>query len=266
MLATAGVGSRRGIETWIGEGRIRVNGKLAVVGQKVSPQDRIEVDGRNIRLPTQAEPLRILLYRKRVGELVTRHDPDGRRTVFRKLPALDSGRWIAVGRLDINTSGLLLLTNHGELARRLMHPSYQIQRCYAVRVLGDISPEIRQKLLRGVRLEDGPARFERLISIEPPQTESVSANRWFEVELREGRNREVRRLFESQELQVSRLMRTAFGPIKLGRGIRAGGYREATAAEQKALCKAVDLDLSTLDPPAAGKHLKPDHRRKKSFR
>lgn len=240
LLATAGVASRRTIEDWITEGRITVNGRPALVGQRVGPEDHVRVDGRRIALTRKPEPVRVLLHRKRVGEVVTREDPEGRRTIFRKLPSLDTGRWIAVGRLDLNTSGLLLLTNSGELARRLMHPSFEIPREYAVRVLGNLDEAARQTLLKGVRLEDGPASFDAL---EPGENEDgKSANHWWRVRLSEGRHREVRRLFESQDLQVSRLIRVAYGPIELGRGIKTGSYREATPAELKALLAAVQLE------------------------
>lgn len=241
VLASAGVASRRTIEEWIAEGRILVNGRPAAVGQKIDHDDRVRIDGRSIALSRKTEATRVLLYRKKVGEVVTREDPDGRRTVFRKLPELENGRWIAVGRLDIATSGLLLMTNDGELARRLMHPSYLIPRTYAVRVLGEVDEEMRQRLLTGVKLEDGPARFESMVLAEPPENEEGGANRWYEVCLREGRNREVRRLIESQRLQVSRLMRVSYGPVHLGRGIKTGSYREATPEELRALQEAVGL-------------------------
>lgn len=238
-LATAGVASRREIEEMILAGRIEVNGKPATVGQPLEPADQVRVDGRPVRVSQTVEPIRVLLYKKRVGELVTREDPDGRRTIFRKLPKLDSGRWIAVGRLDINTSGLLLLTNNGELARRLTHPSFEIPRQYAVRVLGEMTDEVLKRLRTGVELEDGKAHFE---SIVPGVNEDGSgANQWWEVTLREGRNREVRRLFESQKLQVSRLIRVKYGPIELGRGIRSSDSREATPQELQALLDAVGM-------------------------
>lgn len=240
VLASAGVASRRHIEQWIQEGRITVNGQPATVGQKIDHTDRVRVDGKAVRLAKKEEEVRVLLYRKRTGELVTRDDPDGRRTVFRKLPELESGRWIAVGRLDINTSGLLLLTNHGELARRLTHPSFEISREYAVRVLGEMTEEIAERLVNGVELDDGPAHFD---SLEVGANEDgEGANQWYRVTLREGRNREVRRLFESQGLQVSRLIRVSYGPIELGRGIKTGGYRDAEPLELKALLSAVGLE------------------------
>jgi 23S rRNA pseudouridine2605 synthase len=246
-LATAGVASRRHIEQWIEEGRILVNGRPAQLGQKIDHHDHVRVDGKPVHLTRKDEPVRVLLYRKRVGELVTREDPEGRRTVFRKLPELESGRWIAVGRLDINTSGLLLLTNSGELARRLTHPSFEISREYAVRVLGEMNDEIAERLVTGVELEDGMARFDELSPGENEDGEG--ANQWYRVTLREGRNREVRRLFESQNLQVSRLMRVRYGPIELGRGIKTGGCREASPIELKELLKSVGMD-EALGKPA----------------
>jgi 23S rRNA pseudouridine2605 synthase len=240
VLAEAGIASRRAVESMIEEGRIQVNGEAATLGQKIKPGDRITVDGRSVRHSDAPSPSRVLLYKKRTGELVTRDDPEGRRTVFRKLPVLDSGRWIAVGRLDINTSGLLLLTNDGELARRLTHPSYEISREYAVRVLGEMTKEILEGLRKGVKLDDGMAHFD---SIDRGENEDgEGANQWWRVKLKEGRNREVRRLFESQGLQVSRLIRVAYGPVKLGRGVQSGGWRELDADELRELRRAVGFD------------------------
>lgn len=238
-LATAGVASRREIERWIEESRISVNGRPATVGQKVSDTDKVRVDGKLVALSSKPEAVRVLIYRKKVGELVTRDDPEGRRTVFRKLPELEAGRWIAVGRLDINTSGLLLMTNSGELARRLTHPSFEMVRRYAVRVLGAVDDEMLERLRRGVKLDDGMAKFN---TIAPGENEDgQGANQWYEVTVMQGRNRVVRRLFESQDLQVSRLIRIAYGPIELGRGIKTGGCREATPEEVNTLLDAVDM-------------------------
>ena len=248
VLAEAGVASRRAIERLVEEGRIRVNGEAATLGQKLGPRDRVEVDGRRVALPKKQEATRVLLYKKRVGEVVTRDDPDGRRTVFRKLPPLPSGRWIAVGRLDLNTSGLLLLTNDGELARRLTHPSFEIPREYAVRVLGEMSEDILARLRKGVELDDGLAHFDR---IEPGENEDgEGANQWWRVTLREGRNREVRRLFESQNLQVSRLIRVRYGPVELGRGVKSGGYRELEPDELRSLRAAVGMETKKPRPRA----------------
>jgi pseudouridine synthase len=259
LLASVGVASRRAVEGLIAEGRVTVNGRPAEIGQKVDHDDHVRVDGRLVSLSRKPEPTRVLLYRKIVGELVTREDPEGRKTVFRKLPELESSRWIAVGRLDINTSGLLLLTNNGELARRLMHPSFEMRREYAVRVLGEMDRDALERLRKGVELEDGPARFERIEPGESQEENDDAANRWWNVSVRQGRNRVVRRLFESQGLQVSRLMRVAYGPIALGRGIRSGGYREAEPEEIQVLLEAVGMVPSKSAPTVqrSGKAAKP---------
>lgn len=257
VLATAGVASRREVERLIAEGRVLVNGRAAEIGQKIGHDDKVRVDGRTIALQRKDEPARVLVYKKRIGEVVTRDDPEGRRTVFRKLPKLATGRWIAVGRLDINTSGLLLFTNNGELARRLTHPSFEIPREYAVRVLGTVDDALIQRLLKGVELDDGPAHFD---SMRPaPSEDGEGANQWFTVTLREGRNREVRRLLESQGLQVSRLIRVRYGPVALGRGIKSGTARESTPAELAALMAAVGIEAER--PRAGRRGTKPSGRR-----
>jgi 23S rRNA pseudouridine2605 synthase len=253
VLAAAGVASRRRVEELIGEGRVTVNGRPATIGQKIGPRDRVLVDGKGVAIGKEKEPLRVLAYKKRTGEIVTREDPEGRRTVFRKLPKLASGRWIAIGRLDLNTSGLLLFTNSGELARRLMHPSFEIEREYAVRVLGEVDGAMLERLVSGVRLEDGTGRFEKVWRVDgPPESDGESAdeaaaragraNRWFHVVVRQGRNRLVRRLWESQRCQVSRLIRVRYGPVELGRGIRSSGYRELELREVRELLRSVGLD------------------------
>ena len=239
FLATLGVASRREVERMIDEGRIEVNGKPAEPGQHVDRNDNVRIDGRPVAMQRKAEAARVLIYKKRTGELVTRDDPEGRRTVFRKLPKLTSGRWIAIGRLDINTSGLLLFTNHGELARRLTHPSFEVPRTYAVRILGTVDDAVIARWKAGVELEDGLARFERVET--GVNEDGEGANQWFHVTVREGRNRLVRRLIESQKLQVSRLIRISYGPIELGRGIKSGTAREATPAELLALLDAVGM-------------------------
>jgi 23S rRNA pseudouridine2605 synthase len=222
LLAGAGHGSRRQIETWISAGRLTVNGAIASLGDRARASDLIELDGRALALKPGAARPRVLLYHKPDGEMVTRSDPEGRPTVFERLPAAAGGRWIAVGRLDINTAGLLLLTDSGELANRLMHPRYGVEREYAVRVLGALSPENRAKLLSGVPLEDGIGRFDRL----EPSGAAEGANRWYRVVLREGRNREVRRLFEALGHKVSRLLRVRYGPVELPRDLRPGRWLE----------------------------------------
>jgi 23S rRNA pseudouridine2605 synthase len=217
LLAAAGLGSRRTIETWIEAGRVSVAGRKAKLGDRAQPSDTIALDGKTLIL-SKPSGVKVMLYHKPVGELVTRRDPEARPTVFSRLPP---GRWIAVGRLDFNTSGLLLLTDSGELANRLMHPRYELEREYAVRVLGQ--PDL-QKLRAGVALEDGQAAFD---SIEPAPGRSVEgANRWYRVVLREGRNREVRRMFEAVGTTVSRLIRVRYGPIELPADLDAGKWRE----------------------------------------
>ncbi|UCC56465.1 MAG: 23S rRNA pseudouridine(2605) synthase RluB [Gammaproteobacteria bacterium] len=238
MLARAGYGSRREIESWIAAGRISVDGEVAHLGQRVSGREHIRVDGRTITLTATLgrQTQRTLLYHKPLGELTTRSDPEGRPTIFEHLPVIRTGRWITVGRLDLNTAGLLLVTTDGELANRLMHPSYEIDREYAVRVLGEVGEQVIERLLQGVKLEDGMAAF---ASIE--DAGGRGANHWYHVTLKEGRNREVRRLWESQGVQVSRLIRVRFGPVSLPRGLRPGKFRELVRQEVNALYRSVDL-------------------------
>ena len=219
MLAAAGLGSRREIETWIAGGRVTVNGAAATLGQRATPQDEIRVDGKPVALARAAQPPRVLLYHKPVGELVTRSDPQGRRTVFAALPP---GRWVAVGRLDLNSSGLLLLTDSGELANRLMHPRYGLEREYLARIRGELRAAEKKQLLEGVPLDGEPARFER---VEPERT-GEGSNRWYRVVLKEGRNREVRRLFEALGHPVSRLVRVRYGPLQLPDDLAPGRWRE----------------------------------------
>lgn len=221
-LAAAGLGSRREIEEWIRAGRLRINGRPAQLGDRVVTSDRIEIDGKQIELGSVPTTPRVLVYHKPEGELVTRADPQGRPTVFRRLPAVPGGKWVAVGRLDVNTSGLLLLTDSGELANRLMHPRYEVEREYLARVLGALSAAEQARLLSGVPLGDGVARFDRLA----PEGSAEGANRWYRVVLHEGRNREVRRLFEAVGRQVSRLLRVRYGPVSLPRDLRPGRWLE----------------------------------------
>ena len=231
VLADAGLGSRRQIEAWIVAGRVRINGIVAKLGDKVTAADHIRVDGKEVRhRSSRASRLRVIAYNKPEGELVTRHDPEGRRTVFSRLPVLKSGRWIAVGRLDINTSGLLLLTNDGDLANRLMHPAREVEREYAVRVLGAVPSEALHRLTHGVELDDGPARFDEIV-----ESGGSGANRWYHAVLREGRNREVRRLWETVGLKVSRLMRVRFGNVILGPRLYSGHWRDLTEEELSGL-------------------------------
>ncbi|TVQ90472.1 MAG: rRNA pseudouridine synthase [Chromatiaceae bacterium] len=240
VLAEAGLGSRRALEDWIRAGRVRVNGRLAQLGDRVGPRDRIQVDGRALDRRASRHPrLRVLAYHKPEGEVVTRRDPEGRPTIFRHLPGIRDGRWITIGRLDINTAGLLLVTNHGELANRLMHPSRQVERLYAVRIHGPVPPTALAQLLAGVELDDGPARFEQIL-----EAGGSASNRWFHVLLREGRNREVRRLWEAVGCAVSRLKRVQFGSVVLGARPLPGQWRELTPDELTGL-----LDLAGLAPP-----------------
>lgn len=238
-LAGQGFGSRRHIESWIAEGRITVDGVQAVLGQKVSGTERITVDGKAVRVSSQKSfRPKGLIYHKPAGEICSRSDPEGRPTVFEKLPHLARGRWISVGRLDFQTSGLLLLTNDGELANRLMHPSTGLKREYAVRVLGEPSRETLRSLRRGVSLEDGKARFE---VVEPAGGEG--RNRWYKVVVSEGRNRIVRRVFEAVGLRVSRLIRVRFGPISLPRPLPGGKYRPFNVSEMNSLYEAAGLEV-----------------------
>ena len=239
FLAQAGYGSRREIESWIRDGRISVNDKPAELGVSVTEADRIRIDGRLVAAASPlSRPPRTMAYHKAAGELTTRKDAEGRPTVFDNLPKIRSGRWISVGRLDFNTAGLLLVTTDGELAHRLMHPSWQIEREYAVRILGEVDEAVLQRLQEGVMLDDGMAAF---ASIKDAGGQGV--NHWYHVTVREGRNREVRRLWESQGLQVSRLIRIRFGPVELQRSLRAGRFQDLAPQELAALYAAVKLPV-----------------------
>jgi len=244
FLAQAGYGSRREIENWIRDGRISVNDKPAELGVSVTEADRIRIDGRLIAAASPVSRLpRTMAYHKQAGELTTRKDAEGRPTVFDNLPKIRSGRWISVGRLDFNTAGLLLVTTDGELAHRLMHPSWQIEREYAVRILGEVEEAVLQRLQEGVMLDDGMAAF---ASIKDAGGQGI--NHWYHVIVREGRNREVRRLWESQGLQVSRLIRIRFGPVELPRSLRAGRFQDLTPQELAALYAAVKLPVPEAPP------------------
>ncbi|WP_203234784.1 23S rRNA pseudouridine(2605) synthase RluB [Modicisalibacter coralii] len=234
VLARAGLGSRREMETAISAGRVKVNGEVAKLGDRVEVRDRVSFDDNPVNLRADAEvPRRVIMYNKPEGELCTRKDPEGRHTVFERLPRLKGERWIAIGRLDINTSGLLLFTTDGELANRLMHPSTQIEREYAVRVMGHVQREHVVNMVEGVMLEDGPARF-----TDVQEFGGEGINTWFHVVIMEGRNREVRRLWESQGLTVSRLKRVRYGNIFLDKRAKAGEWVELSQEE-------ID-DLSTM--------------------
>ncbi len=256
VLAKAGLGSRRQMEEWIREGRVEVDGKRAELGQKVSENQRIRVDGRRIHLkPSGGAIPEVIVYHKPLGEVCSRDDPEGRPTVFHNLPRPRQGRWISVGRLDINTSGLLLFTTDGELAHRLMHPSREIEREYAVRLLGEVDMPMLERLVEGVELEDGVARF---AAIE--ESGGSGANRWFHVILKEGRNREVRRLWESQGVRVSRLTRVRYGPVILERKLRKGKSRPLLAEEMKRLYEAAGMEVPVIVAPV------PEQRRRQAAR
>lgn len=228
MLAAAGLGSRRDMEMLIATGRVAVNGQPVQVGDRVTPNDVVRVDGKVVRLPWEAanQP-RILIYHKPEGEIVSRDDPQGRASVFDQLPKLKGERWIAIGRLDYNTEGLLIFTTNGELANRFMHPRFDVEREYAVRVLGDeLTPDQIQALKTGVQLEDGEARVDSITV-----SGGEGANKWYNLVIKEGRNREVRRLFEALDLTVSRLIRVRFGPISLPPRLKRGQRLELSADE-----------------------------------
>lgn len=237
LLARMGLGSRRQLEEIIKTGRISINGKIATLGDRASPQDEIRVDGRLVRVKAEREKRRrVIAYYKPEGEICSASDPEGRPTVFDRLPKLTGDRWVMVGRLDINSSGLLLFTNDGELAHRLMHPSNEVTREYAVRVLGEVSPDIARTLTTGVLLEDGMAKFDDI-----KEGGGTGVNKWYHVTLKEGRKREVRRMFESQELKVSRLIRTRYGTVVLPKELRTGRFIELDAKAIGQLGEVVGL-------------------------
>ena len=231
VLADHGHGSRRGIEQLIKKNKVEVNGKIAKIGQLVSEKDSFKIEGKNIVLSRKGnKDIRILMYNKKVGEVSTRHDPENRPTVFDNLPRLNSERWVSVGRLDVNTSGLLLFTNKGELANKLMHPSSVIEREYVARIHGLVTEKILQKLINGVKLEDGLARF-----TDVQEGKKGKTNQWFAMVIMEGRTREVRRLWESQNLQVSRLKRVRYGDLFLPANLKQGSYKELSKSEVKVI-------------------------------
>ncbi|MEO5702586.1 MAG: 23S rRNA pseudouridine(2605) synthase RluB [Gammaproteobacteria bacterium] len=244
VLARAGYGSRREIETWIDAGRITVNGTAAKLGDRITEKDSICIDGH----APQAHRLsgtkrRVLAYYKPEGEVCTRSDPEGRPTIFDHLPQLRNGRWIAVGRLDINTSGLILLTTDGDLAHKLMHPATEIEREYAVRVLGQVDKDMLQRLTTGVLLDDGTAHFNAVTDAG-----GQGSNHWYHVILKEGRNREVRRLWESQGVKISRLTRVRYGAIPLRRGLHVGRWDELEDAAIELLLTSAGLEVASKKP------------------
>lgn len=243
VLARAGYGSRRLIESWIKVGKLHVNGVAATLGDRISEKDRITLEGRSLsskRIWQKSMP-QVLLYHKPVGEVCTRNDPEGRRTIYQSLPAPEEGRWVSVGRLDLNTSGLIILTTDGELANQLMHPSNEMDREYAVRVLGEVTSEMMQALRDGVELEDGKAHFS---DIQPGGGEG--ANSWFHVVIQEGRNREVRRLWESQDVQVSRLVRLRYGPVIMPNKLKPGRWMMLEGKELEYLYEEAGLKTKTV--------------------
>lgn len=248
VLAQSGVGSRRDIEKMIEEGRIEVNDQVAHVGQRISHGDRVKVAGKPIKVRIAPPAARILAYHKPVGEVVTHDDPQGRPTVFRRLPRLQNGKWMSVGRLDLNTEGLLLFTNSGELANQLMHPRFGVEREYAVRVLGTLDEPSRERLLTGVEIEGQAASF---VSISKSQGEGV--NQWYRVVITEGRNREVRKLFDAVGLTVNRLIRVRYGAIVLPHGLRRGVWAELGESDVRAVKSLAGMDRQDQDRGGNGK-------------
>lgn len=239
LLAAAGLGSRREIEGWITAGRVTVNGKPAELGQRVESLEAVSIDGKPLRMSRSAPSLpRVIVYNKPEGEICSRKDPEGRPSVFEQFPRLRDGRWVLVGRLDLNTAGLLLATDHGELANRLMHPGYGIEREYLVRVNGQVDEAMLARLRKGVQLDDGMAAFDAI-----SERGGSGRNCWFSVVLREGRNREVRRLWEAEGCTVSRLKRVRFGPVFLGPRDLRGAWRDLDEAGVRQLFALVDLAM-----------------------
>ncbi|MFZ9038841.1 MAG: 23S rRNA pseudouridine(2605) synthase RluB [Gammaproteobacteria bacterium] len=253
-LANQGVGSRRQIDALLQQGRISVNGKTAKPGDQIDGREKIAIDGKLLRLQRQLAKPKILMYHKPVGQVCTRADPEGRDDVYQHLPGLQQGRWVGIGRLDINTSGLLLFTNDGELANRLMHPSYEVEREYAVRVHGAVSPEMLQQLRDGVMLEDGPAHFDDILD-----SGGSGSNHWYHVVLKEGRNREVRRLWEAVGVEVSRLVRVRYDQFKLPKWLKPGKYRYLDEDVVKRVYQR--LDLSAKHRNNRGRGNRPQRRR-----
>ena len=259
VLARGGVGSRREIERWIDEGRLKLNGVTVKLGDRLKAGDYLQLNERVVHWEKFAvQPTRVLIYHKPTGEVVTRRDPENRPVVFTQLPSLTTARWISVGRLDINTSGLLLVTNNGELANRLMHPSTQVEREYAVRILGDVPEATLDKLKQGIELEDGKARFDDIKFYG-----GEGANKWYHVVVTEGRNRLVRRLWESQEVVVSRLMRVRYGPVVLPERLKARTFYELTDKELDLLFEFAGLERSEPAIAAAKPELKSHTSRKR---
>jgi 23S rRNA pseudouridine2605 synthase len=259
IMATAGLGSRRGLERQIKAGDVHINDSVAELGQLANVGDRIKFEGKNWKVITTGSSQRSLVYNKKIGELTTRSDPENRRTVFDNLPAIAGARWIAVGRLDINTSGLLLMTTDGELANAMMHPSNQVDREYACRIFGEVTPDQLEKLKKGVTLDDGPAHFSDIVA----SGGGSEGNHWYHVTLLEGRNREVRRLWDSQGVTVSRLKRVRYGAVFLPKRLRMGEWSELTAKDHQVLREDVGLEALPVQLSLkAGKGLRESDRRR----
>ena len=261
VLANLGYASRREIERWIEAGRVQINGQVIGLGARVGATDKISVDGKPVQRSAASVETRVLLYHKPAGEICTRSDPQGRPSVFDKLPRLKNGRWIAIGRLDFNTSGLLLFTDNGELANRLMHPKYGIEREYAVRVLGEVTPEQLRALQQGIALDDGIAKFATI-----SDAGGSGANHWYHVSLLEGRNREVRRLWAAVGIQVSRLHRIRYGPITLPRTVKLGQTQELDKQTKELLLRTVGLEEQVSPQPRIASSQATRRRKKTTIR
>ncbi len=248
VLADAGLGSRRDMEELIIAGRVSVNGEPAHIGQRILPTDQVRINGKLIQRKVSKRPPRVLIYHKPAGEIVSNSDPEGRPSVFENLPTMKAGKWLAVGRLDFNTEGLLLFTTSGDLANRLMHPRYGIEREYAVRTLGELEEGMRQKLLSGVELEDGVAQFSKI-----SDGGGEGANRWYRVTIGEGRNREVRRMFEAVGLTVSRLIRTRYGALTLPSNLKRGRWEELDEHAVRSLMALSGLEKAAGQPQDKGR-------------
>jgi len=246
VLAEAGLGSRRDMEDLIVAGRVSVNGEPAHIGQRILPTDQVRINGKPIMRKVSKKPPRVLIYHKPAGEIVSTNDPEGRNSVFDSLPTMKVGKWLAVGRLDYNTEGLLLFTTSGDLANRLMHPRYGIEREYAVRTLGDLEEGMRQRLLAGVELEDGMAQFSKIAD-----GGGEGVNKWYRVIIGEGRNREVRRMFEAVGLTVSRLIRTRYGAMTLPANLKRGRWEELEEDAVRNLLKISGLEKSSAEKSPA---------------